>query len=270
MTSRDLLQVGLRQLHVDVREGDGSLVPLLLLNGIGAPLELLQPFVDALNPAREVIRLDVPGIGGSPRPVVPYSMGTLSVSVARVLDRLGHDRVDLMGFSWGGALAQHVALQHRRRVRNLVLAATGPGVLSVPGSPAVLRHMVTGRRHRDPEYAMQVAAELYGGSLRDHPERAHQLLDPGPSRRSRRGYYYQLLAASGWSSLAWLPLIRQRTLVIAGDDDPLIPVMNPKVMSRLIPRGRLHLYRGGHLGLLTDAQTLAPVVEAFLDRREQA
>jgi poly(3-hydroxyalkanoate) depolymerase len=264
MTSDTLLQVGLRRLNVDVRRGDGTLPPLLLLNGIGAPLQLLQPFVDALDPRREVIRVDVPGVGGSPKPVVPYSMGTLSFSIARVLDQLGHDRVDVMGFSWGGALAQHFALQHSGRVRNLVLACTGTGVLSVPGNPKVLRHMATGRRHRDPEYARSVASELYGGSLRDEPTSALSLLEPGPRRRSRRGYYYQLLAGSVWSSLGWLPLLRARTLVIAGDDDPIIPVINPKVMAKLIPNAELHLFPGGHLGLLTEASTLAPFVERFL------
>lgn len=259
-----MLHVLGRTLHVAVRTGDGTLPPLLLLNGIGAPLNLLQPFVDALDPAREVIRLDVPGVGGSPAPKIPYSMGTFALSVARVLDQLEYRNVDVMGFSWGGALAQHLALQHRYRVRRLVLACTGTGVLSVPGRPAVLRHMVTPRRHREPEHAKLVAAEIYGGSMRTNPEQARVLLNPG-HRRTARGYYYQLLAASGWSSLGWLPLLKQRTLVIAGDDDPLIPTINPKTMARLIPRSELHLFKGGHLGLLTDARTLAPVVERFLD-----
>lgn len=254
-----------RRLHVDVRPGNGTTAPLLLLNGIGAPLGLLQPFVDALDPRREVIRLDVPGVGGSPAPLVPYSIGSLALSVSRVLRQLDHDRVDVMGFSWGGALAQHLAVQHRRQVRRLVLAATGTGVLSVPGSPRVLRHMVTPRRHPDADYARQVASVIYGGSMRESPEVARELLDPG-TRRTRRGYYYQLAAAGYWSSLGWLPLIRQKTLVISGDDDPLIPTINPTVMARLIPRATLHIYSGGHLALLTDAGTLAPVVEQFLDQ----
>ena len=254
-----------RSLFVDVRPGDGTAAPLLLLNGIGAPLQLLQPFVDALDPRREVIRIDVPGVGGSPAPRVPYSMGTLALSVSRLVRQLGHDRVDVMGFSWGGALAQHLALQHRRQVRRLVLASTGTGVLSVPGSPLVLRHMVTPRRHRDPDYARQVAADIYGGSMRDTPDSARTILEPGV-RRTRRGYYFQLAAAGGWSSLGWLPLLRQQTLVISGDDDPLIPTINPRLMVRLLPNATLHLYRGGHLGLITDAATLAPRVERFLDR----
>ena len=265
MTADRLVSAAGRQLNVNVRPGDGTLTPLLLLNGIGAPLRLLDPFVAALDPAREVIRVDVPGVGGSPVPLVPYTMGTLSLAVSGVLRDLGHSRVDVMGFSWGGGLAQHLAVQHRRKVRRLVLAATATGALSFPGGPNVLRHMMTPRRHRDPAYANAVAGEIYGGSMRDAPERARELLDPGASRRTRRGYYYQLGAAGIWSSLPFLPLVRQRTLVIAGDDDPLIPTANPRLMTRLIPHAQLHLYRGGHLALLTDATELAPVVERFLD-----
>jgi poly(3-hydroxyalkanoate) depolymerase len=264
MTSELMLAAG-RRLSVDVRTGDGSTTPLLLLNGIGAPMELLRPFVDQLDERREVIRIDVPGVGGSPVPRVPYSMGLLALSVSRVLDQLGHGWVDVMGFSWGGALAQHVALQHSSRCRRLVLAATATGVTSVPGKPRVLAHMATPRRHREPRHASRIAAEIYGGTMRQDPERAHELLNPGTARRTHRGYYYQLAAASVWSSLPWLPLISQKTLIIAGKDDPLIPTINPKVMHRLIRGSQLHLFDGGHLDLLAHADQHAPVVEAFLD-----
>ena len=75
---------------------------------------------------------------------------------------------------------------------------------------------------------------------------------------------------AGWSSLPFLRLIRQPTLVMGGDDDPIIPVCNPRMQARLIPAARLHVYRGGHLGILTEAKELAPVIDAFLDEREPA
>jgi poly(3-hydroxyalkanoate) depolymerase len=257
--------VGGRTLRVAVRPGDGSLTPLLLLNGIGASLEVLQPFVDALDPRREVIRFDVPGVGGSPRPVMPYTMVTFAPVVASLLTHLGHpEPVDVLGFSWGGGLAQQFAVQHRARVRRLVLAATGTGSLMVPARPQVLGHMLTPRRHRDPGYARRIAGEIYGGTMREHPERAAQVLHSDSRLGPRRGYYYQLAAGAGWSSLPLLPLIRQPTLVLAGDDDPIIPAANPRVMARLIPNAHLHLYQGGHLALVTEADELAPVVERFL------
>jgi pimeloyl-ACP methyl ester carboxylesterase len=80
----------------------------------------------------------------------------------------------------------------------------------------------------------------------------------------RRGYLYQLAAGAGWTSLPFLPLIRQPTLILVGDDDPLIPLTNARLMNTLIPRSRLHVYHGGHLGLVTEAAELAPVVSRFL------
>ena len=265
--SVQLISAGGRSLRVSVREGtDDATPPLLLLNGIGASLEVLQPFVDALHPRRTVIRFDVPGVGGSPRPVVPYVLATFSPVVARMLDELGHpDPVDVLGFSWGGGLAQHFAVQHRRRVRRLVLAATGTGSLMVPAHPRVLARMLTPRRHRDPEYARSIAGDIYGGTMRSHPERAARALHAQTRLGPKRGYYYQLAAAAGWSSLPFLRLIRTPTLIVAGDDDPIIPAINAHVMARCIPDAELHLYRGGHLALVTEAPALAPVVERFLD-----
>ncbi|PWW22577.1 poly(3-hydroxyalkanoate) depolymerase [Geodermatophilus normandii] len=260
------LTVGGRTLRVSERRGDGSRPPLLLMNGIGASLEVLQPFVDALDPRRTVVRFDVPGVGGSPPPVVPYVLATLTPVVSALLRRLGHDEpVDVLGLSWGGGLAQHFAVQHRHRCRRLVLAATGTGSLMVPASPRVLAHMLTPRRHRDPEYAARIAGTIYGGTVRTDPERAARALHADTRVGPRRGYYYQLAASTGWSSLPFLSLIRQPTLVLSGDDDPIIPTVNARLLSRGIPRARLHLYAGGHLALVTEADELAPVVDAFLD-----
>ena len=262
------MTAGGRTLRVSVREGtDPGTTPLLLMNGIGASLEVLQPFVDALHPRRTVIRFDVPGVGGSPRPVVPYTLATFSPVVARLLDQLGHpDPVDVLGFSWGGGLAQHFAVQHRKRVRRLVLAATGTGSLMVPANPRVLSRMLTPRRHRDPDYARSIAGELYGGTMRAEPDRAARALHAHSRLGPRRGYYYQLAAGAGWSSLPFLRLIRTPTLVVAGDDDPIIPPINAQVMARLIPHAELYLYAGGHLSLVTEAPEHAPVIEQFLDR----
>ena len=88
----------------------------------------------------------------------------------------------------------------------------------------------------------------------------HPTARPGPAR----GYYYQLASSIGWTSLPRLPRLQQPTLILAGDDDPIIPLVNARIMHRLIPRSELHIYHGGHLDLATDAEHLAPVVEAFL------
>src|SRR5215475_753462 len=66
-----------QRLRIGIRPGGGTRPPLLVMNGIGANLELLKPFVDALDPAIEVLCFDVPGVGGSPAPAIPYRFATL-------------------------------------------------------------------------------------------------------------------------------------------------------------------------------------------------
>jgi len=259
------LTVGGRAIRVAVREGTPGRPPLLLCNGIGASLELLQPFVDALDPQRGVIRFDMPGIGGSPAPVIPYHLAASAPLLSGLLDQLGYQRADVLGISWGGGLAQQFALSRADRVRRLVLVATGPGALMVPAHPRVLLRMLTPRRHRDPGYAARIAGELYGGSVRKDPALARDLLHATTRLGQTRGYYYQLISSIGWTSLPRLPKMRQPTLILAGDDDPIIPLVNARIMHRLIPRSELHIYHGGHLELAADAEGVAPVVEAFLD-----
>ena len=257
------------QARVSVRPARGRLVdqpPLLLCNGIGASLEALQPLVDALDPDRGVVRFDVPGVGGSQPPPFPYPIAALSSWVTALMTKLGHERFDVLGLSWGGGLTQQLAVQSRRRVRRVVLVATGTGSLMVPAHPRVLAKMLTPRRHRDPVYAASIASEIYGGTMRTHPERGAKLLHAATRAGPKRGYYYQLSAMAGWSSLPFLGLIRQPTLVMGGDDDPIIPAANPRMQARLIPHAELHLYRGGHLAILTEPDDLAPVIEEFLQR----
>ena len=260
-----ILTVGGRAIRVSVREGTADWPPLLLCNGIGVSLELFQPFVDALDPRRPVIRFDMPGIGGSPAPVVPYHLVTLPSLLAGLLDQLGYEQADVLGISWGGGLAQQFALSRPDRVRRLVLVATAPGALMVPGHPRVLLRMLTPRRHRDPGYAAHVAGELYGGSARKDPIVARDLLHATTRLGPARGYYYQLISILGWTSLPRLPRLRPPTLILTGDDDPIIPVVNARIMNWLIPRSRLHVYHGGHLELAADPERLASAVEAFLD-----
>jgi poly(3-hydroxyalkanoate) depolymerase len=260
-TVRDVAVCG-HTLRVSVRPGEGR--PFVLCNGIGASLDLLKPFVDALDPTIPIVRFDVPGVGGSPLPRVPYNYATLSRLLGKLLDTLGCDDVDILGISWGGGLAQQFAFQNPRRCRRLVLVSTATGSLMVPAHPRVLRKMITPRRYRDPEYAVSVAASLYGGRLRDEPQLATSLLDGHAPLGSQRGYLLQLAAAYGWTSLPFLPLIRQPTLLLAGNDDPIVPLVNAKIMRRLLPHATLHVYPDGHLGLIARAEDLAPVVSRFL------
>ena len=261
------LVVGGRTLRVVVRPASGPgprRTPLLMCNGIGASTDVLDPLVEALPANLDVIRFDPPGIGGSALPALPYHLTWMAHRLGQVLTRLGLREVDVLGFSWGGMLAQQLALSRRRRVRRLVLAATGPGALMIPASPRVLAAMSTPRRHQDPAYVDAVASRIYGGSMRERPELASRVLGSGARRGPMRGYYYQLLALYGWTSLPLLGAIRAPTLVLAGDDDPIVPVGNANLLRRGIRDARLELYRGGHLELLAEPDRFAPLIDEFL------
>ena len=250
-------------LRVAVRPGAKAQVPLLLFNGIGASIELVAPFLDALD-GPETIVFDVPGVGGSPAPWLPYRPSTLATLSRRLLDQLGYEQVDVLGVSWGGALAQQFAFQQAERCRRLVLAATSPGHLMVPGKLTVLLKMATPRRYRDRDYMKSIAGEIYGGALRSSPELVGSHLRH-VRWSSDYGYYLQLIAGFGWSSLPWLRFLPQPTLVMAGIDDPLVPVANSRILASLIPDARLVTIDDGHLFLVTSAGKSAEIISQFLD-----
>ena len=263
-----LLHVEGQDLRVAVRAGQAGVTPLLIINGIGASLELTQPFVDELDPAQsgDVIRFDVPGVGGSPMPRRPYRFGGLCRLIAAMLSALGYDQVDVLGISWGGGVAQHFAMFQRSRCRRLVLVSTGTGATMVPAKLSVLRQMAKRQRYVDNGHLARVAPDLYGGSARAEPGRASQAVHENNLVGSSRGYTYQLAASFAWSSAPFLPRLRQPTLIMSGDDDPIIRLTNARMMHRLIRGSRLHVFHGGHLGLVAEAAELAPVVQGFLAR----
>jgi poly(3-hydroxyalkanoate) depolymerase len=256
-----------QRLRIGVRAGAPRLPPLIVFNGIGASLELIEPFVSAL-PEREVVAFDVPGSGGSPAALLPYRFPVLARLAHKLLAELGYNgAVDALGVSWGGALAQTFAFQFPTHCRKLVLASTSPGALMVPGRPSVLAKLVSPRRYVDPDFLHAFGGEIYGGAFRSDPDllRRHAQALWAPSNR---GYLYQLIAAAGWTSLPWLPLLPQPTLVMHGLDDPIVPLINARILSALIRRAELHVVDDGHMFLVSKAQDVAPVVHRFLDEQQ--
>lgn len=268
INDENLVSVLGQQIRVNIRWGTG--VPLVLCNGIGASLEVLDPFVEQLDPTTTVVRFDVPGTGGSPDSPLPYRFSYLAAVLGVLLKKVGvvggesgQSQVDLLGLSWGGALAQQFALQNPRRCRRLILVSTATGSIMIPGNPFALAKMLTPRRFLDHHYAAKIAAELYGGRARENPEMIQRLFDRQLMAGSRIGYLHQLFAGAWWTSIFALPLIRQQTLIIAGTDDPIIPLANAKIMNFLLPNSTLHVHDGGHVEIVTSAAEQARVVEAF-------
>ena len=261
--------VGRTPLRIAVRPGTGSGPPLLLANGIGASLETFEPFLAALDPAIEVIRFDVPGVGGSPLPARPYRFGTLAHLLAGLLDHLGHEQADILGISWGGALAQQFALSERTPLppggagRHRDRRAHGAGQ-SVGAGHAGHAAPVPGPRTTPGRSPASSTAAAHGRMPTRVLSVLHRWTRVGPSR----GYLYQLAAGAGWTSLPLLPLLRQPTLVLAGDDDPIIPQVNGRILASLIPHARLHTYPGGHVELVLRPDLLAPLISEFLTETE--
>ena len=237
--------------------------PILFFNGIGANIEIMAPMAHWL-PDQDIITFDMPGVGGSPDPKFPYRPWTMALRALRLLDKLGyHGKVDVMGVSWGGGLAQQFAFQHPRRVGKLILAATAAGVFMVPGDPKVLSKMANPRRYIDPGFMRANFDALYGDELSgdgSHTDGHINRLRPP----SQRGYLYQLGAMAGWTSAFFLPFLKSRTLVIMGDHDRIVPLVNGKLLARLIPNARLATVPGGHLFLVSKPKETFPLIRDFL------
>ena len=237
-------------------------MPLVIVNGIGAGLELLEGFARSFDRLR-VILFDLPGVGGSDPALLPRRFGSLARLVRVLLEDLGERQADVLGVSWGGALAQQLALQYPETCRRLVLAATSTGHLMVPPRFDVTLHMSTPLRYFSASYFSRIAGTIYGGDFRRDralAERHARLMAPP----SLWGYLAQLYALTGWTSLFRLSAIRQPTLVLAGADDPIVPPINARILATGIPRARLRLFDCGHLFLLTRTQEAVAEISGFL------
>jgi poly(3-hydroxyoctanoate) depolymerase len=245
----------------------GSGDPLLLVMGLGGNIEMWDPLVGALQ-GRLTIAFDSPGTGESDGSRRLLTMRHLAAVADELVERLGFGEVDVLGVSFGGAVAQQLAFQAPERVGRLVLAATACGVGGVPGNPLAMAILLTPYRYYSRRYLRLVAPYLYGGGAR-----RRSLIEQQASARARRppsvrGYYMQMMAIAGWSSLPFVRRIRQPTLVMTGDGDPIVPLINARLLARLIPDARLHVVPGGgHLFLLERARESAVAIEDFLSRR---
>jgi poly(3-hydroxyalkanoate) depolymerase len=236
-------------------------LPILFFNGIGANIEAMAPMAELLDD-RDFITFDMPGIGGSPDPVVPYNAILMARIAALLLDRFDMALVDVMGVSWGGAMAQQFALQNGARTNKLILAATSAGMLMVPGNPAALVKMADPRRYIDPDFMAKHFKTLYGGMVGNKSEHIGRITPP-----SKTGYFYQLMAMMGWTSAPFLPFMKTETLIMMGDDDQIVPLTNGKFLNFLIPNSELFVVEnGGHLFLLSHVEQSISAIRAFLDR----
>jgi poly(3-hydroxyalkanoate) depolymerase len=242
--------------------GEGP--PLLFCNGIGANLEMVLPFIEAMSGV-PIVAFDVPGCGGSSAASFWPSFAVYARFAVGLLDQIGFDgRFDVAGVSWGGGLAQTIARDYPQRVGRLILMATTAGAPMFPGRVSALLKMVTPQRYLSRTFMARNAATIYGGELRRRPDRAIEFsrFTRAPSRRA---YLQQLAAITQFSGWTFLNRVRCPALVLNGDDDPLIRTINARLLAALLPNGRLHVLNGGgHLFMLFSAEETARLIRNFM------
>ncbi len=210
--------------------------PLLFLNGVGADIAAAAPLLTQIH-GREVWTLDMPGVGGSSDALLPYTAPTMAAVVMEIADHFGHSLLDIAGFSWGGALAQQIAVQFSQRIRHMVLMATSP-VVAAPG--------------------------IGWGALLDADMRTSGLKLP---TATPLGLTYQTTAMAGWTSVGLLPSLQELpTLILMGEHDGVMPASYGQMLADLIDGAKLEVVPGGsHLFPFTNSAAVATRIMAFLD-----
>jgi pimeloyl-ACP methyl ester carboxylesterase len=244
---------GLRT-RVQVR-GDGP--PLLLINGIWgevAAWNRVHPWLTGFR----TIAFDAPGIGDTEIPPYPMSLAALARFALGVLDAVGVQHAHVLGVSFGGLVAQQVATIAPPRVDRLVLVSTSAGLIHLPGQPAALLQLMSPLPTRRTGAA---AGRTFGGRIRRDPAVLQRLQLAAP--RSVEAYWHRLSGLTGWWGMPWS--IRQPALVLTGDDDPIVPAGNSRILASVIPGARLEVVRqGGHLMLFDSPSEVVPRVAGFL------
>jgi pimeloyl-ACP methyl ester carboxylesterase len=261
---RTFVRVDGHLLRVSVR-GDGP--PILLIMGLGGNIEMWSPLERALH-ARgfQTIAFDASGTGESPPRLVPLRPHGLARQAVHLLDELGVPSAHVLGVSFGGGVAQELALRNPHRVRRLVLASTMCGIGGVPGNPVALGLLATPLRYYSPRFLQATSRWLYGPVAHPNSREMHQHMR---ARRSRPptvwGYLVQLYATAGWTSFPWLHRISRPTLVLTGARDPIVPAVNGRILGRRIPTATVHVVPdAGHLLLLDHAEECAQLIAGFL------
>ena len=253
--------------------GDGP--PVLFIGGTGGDLRTKPNVFDGpLAKAFTVASYDQRGLGRSSKPDRPSTMAEYGADAAGLLDHLGWARANVVGVSFGGMVAQELAIQRPDLVERLVLCCTssgGAGQASYPlhelaDLPAELRRRrqlaISDTRFDEtwqdahPDDAARLLARM---AETDQATAAKQADDPDAATGARR----QLEARKGHDTYDRLDRIPAPTLVAAGRYDGIAPVTNSEALVARLPDARLRVYEGGHLFLLQDRSAWTDIA-AFL------
>jgi len=259
--------VRIMDLKVRIRRQQRPGRPLLLINGLGGCLEAWEPLTKQLI-GRDIIAVDHPGTGLSSPPNHILSMPELAEFYTQVLDHVGVAKADVLGFSFGGTIAQQMAKDFPEYVNSLLLCATAPGAGGFPADPLTIMTAANPLRYMIPLVREMAAPIIYRGRCGRHPRLFEDELAGWDAHRTTLlGVGAQIAAFSGWSSLSWLSTIDKPTLVLGGEEDPMAPVANSRLIAQIIKGAELHVLEdGGHLFLFDLPDQAAPLISDFLDR----
>lgn len=247
--------------------GEGP--PLLLIPGLGATRVVFDPLLPHLTGARTVAVYDQRGVGGSDPVREPFTTATLGDDAAAVLAALGWQRAAVLGASFGGMVAQQLAVRHGEALSALVLAATGPGPnhatrRPTPKSVAALM----GRGARTPEDAYRTACTvLYSQRFqRERPEFIDaQVRDRARRPVAARTFQAQRRAADEHDVWDELARVRAPVLVMHGEDDAVMPLENARRLAEHIRGSRLEVFAGaGHLFFHEEPERSGALILGFI------
>lgn len=254
------------------RLGPGAGVPVILLNHWGAVLDNFDPrIVDGLGADRPVIALDYRGAGASGGRT-PLTVAEMARDTVALLRALGLDRVDLVGFSLGGFVAQEVVLREPALVRKLILAGTGPaggtGIdrVGAVSWPRILKGMLT---LQDPKlFLFFTSSAASRGAGKAFLARLKERRSDRDKPITIAAFLRQLTAITAWGRQAPQDLgrITHPTLVANGDRDLMVPSVNSEDLARRLPNAELVLYPdAGHGGIFQNHAAFTRRARAFLD-----
>jgi 3-oxoadipate enol-lactonase len=254
-------------------ETGGSGPRLLFISGTGGDLRVRpNPLEGPLVKHFTVLAYDQRGLGQSDIPGGPYSMADYGDDAAGLLDALGWEQAMVVGVSFGGMVAQELAIRHPSRVSRLVLACTssgGGGGASYPlhefvdlsPSERYSRSVALSDIRRDE--AWQATHRSEWERLLSYRLQMEETLGADADRD--RGYRLQLEARRFHDTWDRLPLIGCPTLVAAGRYDGIAPLSNSEQLAGAISDARLEVFEGGHLFLLEDPKAWPTVIEFLAD-----
>ena len=246
-----------------VKEAMSDAPPLLICNGLGQSIEILFPLIKELG-GRTVICCDMPGVGQSQVNCGVRTIPDYSNFVLTLLSQLEVERFDILGISWGGAIAQQMAYAAPDRVGKLVLAITSAGGIgSWWGTPVALSEVMFPLRFMSKSYGNFIGPWMYGGETALRPEQ-FKAYSKHAIRPTFEGYFAQVKAMCNWTSLPWLKTLQQPTLVLAGQFDGLMPIPNQILLADQIPNASLHVFPADHLLMYSRRREVGKLISSFL------